>query len=126
MSTKLNSLVEHLGRVYRSHQISFDESYDREVKQYYGVISTSPKTRALSETDRLFVIAVASDAAMRLASARRLKMVDAGLFREALREYKGPMCPPDDKCECAANNIYRNKGKYEKELSKETRGFFVT
>jgi len=126
MSIRLNSLVEHLGRVYRSQQISFDESYDREVKRYYSVISTSPKTSALSETDRLFVIAVASDRAVRLAYTRRLKVVNAGLLREALLEYKGPIRPPDDECEEAANHIYRNRWKYEGQLPKEIREFFVT
>jgi len=126
MSIRLNSLVEHLGRVYRSQQISFDESYDREVKRYYSVISASPKTSALDETDRLFVIAVASDAAVRLASTRRLKVVNAGLLREALYQYKGPIHDPDDKCEDAANNIHRNRSKYERQLLKEIRGFFVT
>jgi len=124
ISARLDSFLEHAQSAYRIQGISFDESYNQEVEQYYSIISTSPKTRALTEADRLFVIAVVSDQAVRVARTRHLNVINGALFREALLEYKGPIRDPDDKCEDAANNIHRNSRRYEATLSKEMRRFF--
>lgn len=122
MSSRLNLLVESLRSAFRG--FSFDESCIHEIRQYYDVISTSPKTRALNETDRTFVIAVVSENAVTIARKRHLNIINASLFKESLLEYKGPIRPPDDKCESAADNIYRNRKLYESQLSGEIRRLF--
>ena len=124
MNPRLNSLVEHLRNTHRSQGISFDDSYIHRVEQYYNLISTSPKTRALNERDRIFVIAVVSEKAVTIARTRRLYVINEGLFKKALLEYKGPIRDPDDTCEDAAIRIYRNRKLYESRLPRDVRRLF--
>lgn len=124
MNSRLNSLMRRLQNIYKIRGISLDDSYTHEVEQYYNLISTSLKTQALNERDRIFVIAVISEKAAAIARTRRSNVINAGLFREALLEYKGPIRPPDDKCEEAAIKIYRNRKLYESRLSGDVRRFF--
>jgi hypothetical protein len=103
---KLNSLMEYIIRFYSNQGISFDDSYVKEVRQYYESISASQRTRSLGESQRLFVIAVVTDEAVRIARERGLNEVDGDLFIVAL--YKGPFQDPYGRpCVDTANNIVR-------------------
>jgi hypothetical protein len=124
MYPRLGTLVESFQNTYRSLGIYFDESYMSEVEQYYNLISTSPKTQALKESDRIFVIAVVSEEAVKIAHARHINIINSSVFKSALLEYKGPIRDPDDKCEDAALRIYKNKKLYRSKLSKEIMRLF--
>lgn len=120
----LSSLMKLLKNVYSIRGMSFDDSYIHEVEKYYDLISASPKTRDLDQRDRIFVISVVSEKALTIARKRHSSVIDADLFKETLQGYKGPFRRPDDKCEEAAMEIYRNRKLYAKKLSKEVRNFF--
>lgn len=124
LNLTLDSLMKQLRNIYRVRAISFEDSYIHEVKKYYNLISASPKTRDLNKRDRIFVISVVSEKAAATARKRRSNVIDADLFKETLLGYKGPFRRPDDKCEDAAIEIFRNRKLYEKELSKQLRSLF--
>lgn len=121
MKPKLDLLIKRLQNIYVSQGISFHDSFIHEIEQYYDLISTSSKTYALKEKDRIFVIVVVLEKAMGIAREKRFNVIKADLLEEALVGYKGPNRPPDDKCESAAIEIHRNRELYESKLSEETR-----
>jgi len=121
MDRTLDLLTKQLRISYKRQGMFFDDSYVREVELYYRLISTSPKTRTLRKSERIFVVVVASDEAITIARKRRLRVINGDLFKEALLGFKGPIRPPDDKCEHSAIRICKNRELYESRLSDKAR-----
>jgi hypothetical protein len=125
VSQRLNSLMEHIRRFYsyRGRSMSFDDSFVREVNRYYELISASPRTSSLGELERLFVLAVVTDEAVRTARKRGLNQVNGDLFKAALEPYKGPIQDPDYPCVDAAIRISGQREEKWSQLPQRIREF---